>query len=364
MSNAREPRMQAPARPLPPGYVPTGGVPYKVQDRDSWVTIAARHRVDAWWLIKYNFETRDVDIVNWYLKNRVGCRQTTHDGLNWKFSSGDTPGVIHVPRAETVRALVSTRFSNFGISIEGDDDYRADVEVTLGYIRRADTGMALLNALKRTRKTFTISAWTGSACNATASPDDIEDATPAGEIPLVGGSSFEQRKTQSLLGRLLDLPPTPLIGTGRGSNVVVRFTPSMWGYGSGGPCSPYRGQPGASPSQVLFHELCHGYREAAAHFYTRPTIGGRTSYDNLEEFFAIVLSNVLTSDPTFSVANRRLRADHWGFTELAAPLATSRGFVSVVGNRNLMRELVKTEPDLVKELGGVKSYFNPFIEPL
>jgi hypothetical protein len=360
----REPVMQAPRNPLPKGYIPKGAVPYKVTDHDSWAGLAKRHGVDVWWLIKYNFETRDPDIVNWYLKNVTGCRTTTPDGHNWKFSSKDSPGTIYVPAAAVVRAMTTLKFGAYGITIEGDDAFQKSVEATLAFIARSDTGMVLLRAIRGTGKPFTLSAWVGTACNATASPDDMAAATPGGEYILKGDGSFNFRKEPSLIREWLDLPLEPQVGTGAGSSVTVKFTPSMWSISTTGPCAPYAGQPGASGSQVLFHELCHGYREAAGRFYWRPTVGSSSPYDNLEEFFAVVLSNVLTADPTYVATNRTLRSDHWGFTPLAAPQATSKGFVSVVSNRNLMRELIKSEPALVKELAKVKSYFNPFTETI
>lgn len=84
----------------------------------------------------------------------------------------------------------------------------------------------------------------------------------------------------------------------------------------------------------------------------------------MEEFFAVVLSNVLISDPTYASGNRTLRADHAGFNALAPALSTSRGFVSHLPNRNKMREIVESEPELTRALGSVKSSFNPFTETL
>lgn len=113
---------------------------------------------------------------------------------------------------------------------------------------------------------------------------------------------------------------------------------------------------------MLFHELAHAYRYANGAFNRRPTTAGSSGYTDMEEFFAVVLSNVLISDPTYSSGNRTLRADHAGFQPLASTLSTSRGFVSHIPNRNKIRELVASEPELTKALAGVKSYFNPFVE--
>lgn len=253
---------------------------------------------------------------------------------------------------------------SFGIAIEGDEDYQNRVQATLGWIAKSDTGLVLLNAIQRTGKQITISPWQDLTCNATASAESIRDATAAGDPVLRGGSSFEQLKEPSFARDLLGLPKDPLLGTGRGSAGMVRFSPSMFGYGASGACATLAGAPGASPSQVLFHELAHAYRMANGAFWTLPTIGGSASYTNMEEFFAVVLSNVLISDPTYSSGHRILRADHAGFNPLATSLSTSKGFVNHGPNRTKIRYLVATEPQLTKALKGVKSYFNPFAEAL
>jgi len=356
--------IREPKKALPASYRPTGGLPYKVGERDSWSSVAAKHGVDPLWLVQYNFETRDPGEVNWYLKHRIGCRKTTANGKNLMFSSADAPGIIYVPNPQKPWSRKNLKYGSYGIVIEGDDDYRLQVDLTLDRIAGSDVGMVLLNAIRRSGRVIEISPWVGTSCNATATSSNIRDATAAEEVVLKGGSSFEQLKEPSLLRDLLDLPREPVMGTGTGSDGKVNFSPSMFGYGASGACSPYAGAPGASPSQVLFHELAHAYRYCIGKFHSRPTIGGSSTYTNVEEFFAVVLTNVLIADPTYSGGNRTLRADHAGFAPLAPNLCTSRGFVSHIPNRNMMRELVAGDPNLAKSLQGVKSSFNPFVESL
>jgi hypothetical protein len=357
-------KLKSPSNPLPPTYLPTGSRSYRVRDGDSWSTLAKAIGVDALWLIQYNFETRDPAEVNWYLKHRVGCVKITANGRNFMFSLSDNPGIIYLPTEQLMKGFASVAFQSFGIVIEGDEDYQREVQTTLNWIARSETGMALLQAIRRTGKEIKISPWEGTVCNATASADSIRDATAAGYPVLKGGASFEQLTDSSTLRDLLGLPLEPIVGTGKGSSGIVRFSPTMFGYGASGACSTLAGAPGASPSQVLFHELAHAYRIAHGVFYTRPTTAGSVNYTNMEEFFAVVLSNVLTSDPTYQTGNRTLRADHAGFNALAPNLSTSKGFVDHVPNRNKMRELIASEPELTRELIRVKSYFNPFVEPL
>ncbi len=92
-------------RPLPSEltYVPPNSVPYKVTSRDSFDVLALRPDVknagmSAYDLCYFNFKTRKPPEINWYLYHKVGCRHTTHDGLNYVFSLADKPGVIYLPK--------------------------------------------------------------------------------------------------------------------------------------------------------------------------------------------------------------------------------------------------------------------------
>lgn len=86
-----------PKKLLAKEYTPPHTVAYKVQDGDSWISLARRHNMDAWDLIYLNFQTHSPAEVNWYLKNYVGCKKTTRDRKNWMFSSDASPGIIYVP---------------------------------------------------------------------------------------------------------------------------------------------------------------------------------------------------------------------------------------------------------------------------
>jgi hypothetical protein len=93
---------KAPKSPVPRGCRPPNSRPYRVKDGDSWVSIARQNSLDTWALIEFNFKTRNPDEVNWYLRHHVGCKKQTRDGKNWMFSSGDNPGIIHIPLTVTV----------------------------------------------------------------------------------------------------------------------------------------------------------------------------------------------------------------------------------------------------------------------
>jgi LysM domain len=86
-----------PTTPLAHNFRPAGGTPYRVRNGDTWISLAAKARIDVWNLIDYNFHTRNPDEVNWYLRRNVGCRKATPDGKNYIFSSDANPGVVYLP---------------------------------------------------------------------------------------------------------------------------------------------------------------------------------------------------------------------------------------------------------------------------
>ncbi len=75
-----------------------GGAPYRVKDGDNWWSIAAANRVDVGKLMTFNFNTSNPDEINWYLREKVGCRLETPDHDNYRFSSQDSPGIIYIPK--------------------------------------------------------------------------------------------------------------------------------------------------------------------------------------------------------------------------------------------------------------------------
>jgi hypothetical protein len=91
-----------PLNPLPKGYVPPNSTKYKVQNGDTWETVARANGKDAWDLIYTNFKTHDAAEVNWYLREYVGCKRPTVDLNNWTFTSSASPGIIYIPSQKVV----------------------------------------------------------------------------------------------------------------------------------------------------------------------------------------------------------------------------------------------------------------------
>lgn len=92
-----------PKKLVPADFVPFASFPYAVRDADNWWVVASRFRMDVQYLIWFNFRTNCPEEVNWYLRERVGCKKTTADGKNYVFRGAD-PGkrIIHIPLSAIV----------------------------------------------------------------------------------------------------------------------------------------------------------------------------------------------------------------------------------------------------------------------
>lgn len=89
---------QEPRSKILRSYIPLDAVPYKVEDGDNFEELAIFAGWNAWDLIFYNFQTRDPREVNWYLRNYTGCKITTWDNKNFRFSDSADPGIIFFPK--------------------------------------------------------------------------------------------------------------------------------------------------------------------------------------------------------------------------------------------------------------------------
>lgn len=94
--------------------MPPGGVPYRLQNGDNWISLAQRFGMAPQSLIFFNYGTSEPKYVNYYLKHNAGCKVVSPDGKNYSFTDAN-PGVIYVPSAasnfhyinEPVNPLVS-----------------------------------------------------------------------------------------------------------------------------------------------------------------------------------------------------------------------------------------------------------------
>jgi hypothetical protein len=147
-------------------------------------------------------------------------------------------------------------------------------------------------------------------------------------------------------------------------NVLVGFTPNASCFVDSR-SGDFR--PGGTPAESLFHELVHAFRlvtEKASdrELNSNPFVpkGLRNpEYDTEEEFFAILITNIFSSE-----TGRPLRAGHDDTEALPSRLSTNKGFLAVEEYASLVRQFCAEHTSVSQELRDVPSAFNPIKEVL
>jgi hypothetical protein len=225
-----------------------------------------------------------------------------------------------------------------------------------------ETSRAVIAAFLATKRRLVIIPGPEDVKNAYASGDDSAAAAAPGKSPEKG-------------------PPGS--GTGLGSDSTLQFTPHDW--------SPVSEAQNLNVvDEVLLHELVHAVRQALgredsdhlraplkrlargdgsdATLMAPDSIlkeAGLTKempdrhsqiYNNLEEFIAVVITNIYRSE------NRRsgLVRDHLGDNELIWPMTNPRNFLIVW--RNQLARMCNEMPSLCNRLASVSCAFNPVFE--
>ena len=199
-------------------------------------------------------------------------------------------------------------------------------------------GQLLIDELTRALR---IVPYNGARRNATAGPVDGRAARPTG------------RRIYNCRDAMPRTDPhgNPLRGTGGGSDVTLRFTPSQW-LTSG--ISQSRGntiRAGARRDEVLFHEMLHAIRQMAGQMNCSTAAPG---FDTKAEVWSIMATNVYSS-----AWNRPLRRDHHGTTTMTdREVATYyTRFETMIGH--MCREF----PRFTRGMSQVThARFNPFRE--
>lgn len=140
----------------------------------------------------------------------------------------------------------------------------------------------------------------------------------------------------------------PETGAGTGSDTEIRFSPSTFT----GPKAPTG--PGATPDEILLHEMVHGLRQMAGRAVFEE-VNGNPGMQNYEEFAAIVISNVYRSE----LGIAQLRADHIGFNALTGPDTAPASFKTTYNQ--YLNDMSVEQPRLCGHLRQVSCTFNPFI---
>jgi hypothetical protein len=142
----------------------------------------------------------------------------------------------------------------------------------------------------------------------------------------------------------------PDYGFWRPGKATVHFSPQTW---SSGPCAG--GGVGSRPEEILFHELVHAARFVGRDFSQIPLSGGMAGYDDEEEFFAVLITNIYLSE----AGRANLRLDHHGFSNLPAPMTKSEAFLKVPENNRLIRKFCSQHPNIAPMIAKARAAFNP-----
>jgi hypothetical protein len=172
-------------------------------------------------------------------------------------------------------------------------------------------------------------------CNAQAKPKNPRDAN-------IAGTTWTEDKSDQRKGF-----PT-VTATGRGSDVDVPFNPWLFNGKSCGTDIPTN-----RADCVLVHELMHCLASLSgkfAFYHAAPR-----AFDNLEEFTAIVITNIYLSE----TGAQRLVGGHHGEI-LPAELVPGKAFYDAY--KEPLQQVCKNHQGLVRTLrAGVNIAHNPFL---
>jgi len=140
---------------------------------------------------------------------------------------------------------------------------------------------------------------------------------------------------------------------------MVRFTPN----GGRSPCGEElrKKRPASLPHEVLFHELVHSFRRMSGKMrgWNLRGAGALSGQGNIEEFIAIMVTNIFISDVT-NKYKTGLREDWSSHSPLDPAKAASYRFFAL-GTKafNLIATFCDDNPGFTKMLSKVRAHFNP-----
>jgi hypothetical protein len=156
-------------------------------------------------------------------------------------------------------------------------------------------------------------------------------------------------------GTSKEYPGKKPIGTGKGSDVTIYFSPWIWPDQGGKQCSPAAA--GADSDAVLLHELVHSFEDVSGTIDLNDRYPLGDAYiktDRMTEFYAILVANLYCSETA-----RPLRKDHQDFSELPDEIGTSELFYKQYSSG--VDKFASTYPDLANTFGSFSEItFNPF----
>jgi hypothetical protein len=237
------------------------------------------------------------------------------------------------------------------------DGYETEMIILLSKLRWSWTGWALVNDIFRVRR------------------DRSMLIIPWNELPYIDPAKHSWEGFNATAGAVtfpkltdgpVDMGQVKKAAYDQGRNTLVRYNAGMWvpeavaTVGFIAKAADFKQAPGVQKDEILLHEMVHGLRQmrGTTDFHKPKDF---PHYDTVEEFMAIVVSNVYRSEQK----RPGLRQDHWGFSSLPPEQEDPHKFLDVAGvggesNRSRMLQFKKENPDFFEDLKRSPAAFNPF----
>ena len=179
-------------------------------------------------------------------------------------------------------------------------------------------------------------------------PQFAPDYFPKNEINAYAGpksqDSYKDVETKGTPGKscMPERKQDDVVATGQGADIIISYD-SLLAFEKG---------PGAAPDELLLHELVHAMRGVSGKGLR--CFGAPRGYSDYEEFVAILITNVYSSE-----MGRSLRKDVEGFKPLPTQLCSSQAFFNQY--KDYLLPLRDAHPHLCgafQKAAGIP--FNPF----
>ncbi len=235
------------------------------------------------------------------------------------------------------------------------DGYETDVMLLLSRLRWTWTGWALMMDIWRAAKTMLVIPWSQLPYL------DPVKKTWEGFNATAGSVTFPK-----LADGPVDVDKIQNAAYNAKNNTLVRYNPAMWTADAVAQVrfiakpADFKLAPGVQKEEILLHEMVHGLRQmrGTTDFSTPKD---QPHFDTVEEFMAIVVSNVYRSE----MKRPGLRRDHWGFEALPAAQQDPQTFLDQPAtggdsNKSRMLQFKRDNPEFFNDMKKSPAAFNPF----
>jgi hypothetical protein len=240
--------------------------------------------------------------------------------------------------------------------------YEGDVSATLNDIGKTSSGRAVLAEVGRQSHGLTITPYLPSDRDWTNGKTIADRKSSARKHWVIRHCQDNKEKGWVQGDPVLDKNGRRTRGTGVGSDVQIEFiTPDLARLVNSNPAIAVKSKwtaeneqySVAAADEILVHELIHAIRDMAGLSVCR-RVPRQPHYGTIEEFFAIVVTNVYRSES----GRHGVRNSNHGKFE--AMYCSGEQFLKLEFNRRHLRQLRRQHPLLVADLRRIEVYFNPF----